>query len=266
MIKCKSDKEIQSMREGGKILAAILNRTAELIKPGVSADTLERFIEKEFSKLPNAEPSFYKYRPGFMKHKYPARLCVSVNEEVVHGLPSVNKIFQEGDLINIDCGLKKIFEGKELYLDAGRTIPCGKINEQSKKLLNATQEALKIAVSKCRIGNHIGDIGQAIQKFIDTQGFKIIKTMVGHGVGYYIHEDPFIPNFFPFNLRNPQDKGPEIREGMTLAIEPMISISAEHTTLGSDSYAAVTIDGSWSAQFEDTVAVTKQGPLILTQL
>ena len=259
MITYKTPEEIETMRQGGKILAAILKKTAALVKDDVSADQLEMFAQKEIKKN-NVKPSFLNYRS---KHSnlYPAALCVSVNNEVVHALPLPDKIFKAGDLISIDCGIWY----KNLCLDASLTVACGKIDSQTQKLLNVTREALRIGISKCRIDNYLGDIGQAIQRYVESQGFKVIKTLVGHGVGHQVHEDPQVPNFFPFDEKNPQNRGPKLKEGMALALEPMVSISAETTKKGPDGFASITIDGCLSAHFEHTVAITKKGPLVLTR-
>ena len=260
MITYKSDKEIQTMKEGGKILAAILNHIANLIKPGVSADALEQTTQSKIIKA-GVKSAFLNYDTGYMG-KYPSALCLSLNNEVVHGIPSSDKIFDEGDLVGIDCGIWY----KNLCVDAALTVACGEIDEQARKLLNVTKEALRIAIDKCRVDNYLGDIGQAVEKFVSAQGFKVIKTLVGHGVGYKVHENPQIPNFFPFDRHNPKNRGAKLKQGMTLALEPMISISAEKTKRGADGYAAVTKDGSLSAHFEHTVAVTRKCPLVLTNL
>lgn len=258
MITQKSDQEIELMKAGGAILAAVLKSTAQLIKPGVRADELEQHALTEMKRF-DVKAAFLNYDTGYMG-KYPAALCVSVNDEVVHGIPSSDKIFQDGDLVGVDCGIWH----HNLCVDAALTIACGEIDETAAKLLNVTQSALRIAISKCRAGNYIGDISAAIQKFVEAQGFCVIKTLVGHGVGYKVHEDPQIPNFWPFDDRRPNNTGAKLKPGMTLALEPMISISSERTKRGADGYAAVTADGSLSAHFEHTIAVTERAPIILT--
>lgn len=259
MITYKTLQQIQTMQKGGAILAAVLKKTAELIKPGISADVLEQFAAEEI-KLAGAKPAFLNYKTK-NSDAYPNILCISVNNEVVHALPSPDKIFQEGDVVGLDCGIWY----KNLCVDAALTVACGKIDEQTRKLINTACEALRIGISKCRIDNYLGDIGFAIQKFVESQGFKVIKTLVGHGVGYQVHEDPQVPNFFPFDEKNPKNRGPKLKQGMTLAIEPMISVSSEKTKKGKDGFASITVDGSLSAHFEHTVGVTKKGPLILTK-
>ena len=254
----KSKSEIETLRSGGKILAKILQTIAASIKPTVSASVLELITRDEIKKA-GTQPAFLNYDTGYMG-KYPAALCVSVNDEIVHGIPSPEKIFKEGDLVGIDCGIWY----KDLCVDAAITVPCGEISKEAQRLLSVTKEALKIGIGRCRVGNYIGDIGYAIQRYVESNGFCVIKSLVGHGVGYKIHEDPQIPNFFPFDPKKPKNKGAQIKEGMTLAIEPMISISSEQTKKGKDRYAAVTKDGSLAAHFEHSIAVTKRGPRILT--
>jgi len=260
MITYKTPEQIEIMRKGGKILAAILKKTAKFVRPEICADKLETFAQQEINRAGVAS-AFLNYST---KHSdiYPNVLCVSVNNEVVHALPSPDKIFKQGDLVGIDCGIWY----KDLCVDAAITVPCGEIDLQAQKLLNVTREALRIGISKCRIGNYVGDISQAIQRYVQAQGFCVIKSLVGHGVGYDVHEDPRIPNFFPFDQKNPQNRGAKLKQGMTLALEPMVSISAEKTKKGPDGFASVTSDGCLSAHFEHSVAITKKRPLALTQL
>ncbi|MFH1713140.1 MAG: type I methionyl aminopeptidase [Candidatus Jacksonbacteria bacterium] len=258
MITYKTYAEIEIMKQGGAILAAILKKTAELVRPGASAADLEQFATEKIADA-GAKPAFLNYKTK-NANPYPNILSVSVNSEVVHALPLIDKIFQQGDVVGLDCGIW--YNG--LSVDAALTVACGEVDAQSRKLINTTREALQIGVSKCRIDNYLGDMGFAVQKFVESQGFKVIKTLVGHGVGYQVHEDPQVPNFFPFDEKNPKNRGPKLKQGMTLAIEPMVSISAEKTKKGKDGFASITIDGSLSAHFEHTVAVTKNGPLILT--
>jgi len=258
MITYKSKSEIAKIQQGGKILNALLKKLAGMVKPGISALELEKFADHEI-KTAGAKPAFLNYKTG-IKQFYPNILCVSVNQEVVHALPNKNKIFQNGDLVSIDCGIWY----QNLCTDAAITVGCGKITQKNKKLLDTTKQALKIAISKCQINNFIGDIGKAVQKYVEAQGFCVIKDLVGHGVGYKPHEDPQIPNYFPFDFQKPKNQGAVLKPGMILALEPMVSVSAETTKLGSDGFAAITVDNSLAAHFEDTVIITKQGPKIAT--
>ena len=259
MVHYKTPSDIAAMREGGRKLAQILSCIASLVKPLVSAEELEQIANTEITKA-GAIPAFLNYDTGYMG-KFPAALCISVNDEVVHGIPARDKIFREGDIIGIDCGIWY----QNLCVDSAITVPCEKISDEARRLISVAKKALSIGISRCRAGNHIGDIGEGIQRYVEANGFCVIKTLVGHGVGRAVHEDPQIPNFFPFDKRRPKNRGAKIKEGMTLAIEPMISASSEKTKKGRDGYAAVTSDGSLSAHFEHTVAVTGKGTLILTQ-
>lgn len=258
MIYYKSSHEIEIMKASGKILREALEDLTTLVRPSRAALELE-IVAREKIKKAGAIPAFLNYDTGYMG-KFPASLCVSVNDEIVHGIPSRDKIFREGDIVGIDCGIWH----QGLCVDAAITVPCGKISDKARRLIAVAKDALSIGVSRCRIGNHIGDIGEGIQKYVEANGFRVIKSLVGHGVGRAVHEDPQIPNFFPFDERRPSNRGAKIKEGMTLAIEPMISVSSEKTARGRDGYASATADGSLSAHFEHTVAVTKQGAIILT--
>ncbi len=259
MVHYKTSSDIAAMKEGGRKLAQILSYIASLIEPLVSADELEQIANTAIIKE-GAIPAFLNYDTGYMG-KFPAALCISVNDEIVHGIPSRDKIFREGDIIGIDCGIWY----QNLCVDSAITVPCGKISDEARRLMSVAKEALSIGIRRCRAGNHIGDIGEGIQRYVEANGFCVIKTLVGHGVGRAVHEDPQIPNFFPFDERHPNNRGAKIKEGMTLAIEPMISVSSEKTKRGHDGYAASTADGSLAAHFEHTVAVTQRGTIILTQ-
>jgi methionyl aminopeptidase len=263
MIYIKSPTEIKTMRQGGKILADLLKKLADLVKPGVSAFVLEEFAREEIARLNTSscilKPAFLNYKNKL--GKYPNILCISVNDEVVHALPLKNKIFKEGDIVGIDCGLWY----NNLCVDSALTTTCGQVSQQGQRLIDVTKSALKIGIANCLPDNYIADISAAISRYVESQGFSVIQTLVGHGVGYKVHEDPQIPNFFPFDPKHPQNQGAKIKEGMTLAIEPMISLTSKQTKLGSDGFAAVTDDGSLAAHFEHTVAVTKYGALILTE-
>lgn len=258
MITLKSSSEIEIMKTGGKILRELLEYVGTLVCPSLPSSLLEEAAREKIKKA-GAIPAFLNYDTGYMG-RFPAALCISINDEVVHGIPAKNKIFNEGDIIGIDCGIW--YQG--LCTDAAITVPCGKISKEAELLIAAAKNALAIGISRCRAGNYIGDIGEGIQRHVEQCGFRVIKSLVGHGVGRAVHENPQIPNFFPFDERRPSNRGAKIKEGMTLAIEPMISISSEKTKRGLDGYAAATSDGSLAAHFEHTVAVTKHGTIILT--
>jgi len=202
------------------------------------------------------KPAFLNYTPLGSKKPFPACVCVSVNDEIVHGIPNENpKIFKNGDIVTFDAGL--IHKG--LYVDHAITYPIGEISREAKKLLAVTREALMAGIKEVRIGNRIGDISSKIERHADKAGFAVVEGLAGHGVGYSIHEDPFVPN------EGRKGKGELIEEGLVIAIEPMFSLGSSKIKLGKDGYTFLTADGSLSAQFEHTVAVTKDGPIILTK-
>ncbi|KKQ34550.1 MAG: hypothetical protein US50_C0044G0008 [Candidatus Nomurabacteria bacterium GW2011_GWB1_37_5] len=266
MIIIKTKEEIEIMREGGRRLAAILQNVKEKIKPGVSTKELDdytRELIKDGEQPASAqgsgeakdEPAFLNYKPAGVKRPYPAALCVSVNEEVVHGIPSPDRILKEGDIVSIDCGLKH----NGLFTDHAITVPVGEISKEAKKLIAVTEEALYIGIKAARVGGRIGDIGEAIEKFVAPHGYGIVRVLSGHGVGKKIHEDPYVPNY------GEKGTGPKIVEGMTIAIEPMLTLGTDDVMLHSDEYTYSTTDKSLSAHFEHSIAITERGPQILTK-
>lgn len=255
MIKIKTKEEIEIMKEGGKILAEIISRTGKLIKPGVTTDYLEKEAIKIFKEL-GATPAFLNYSPTGAKRPYPAALCVSVNDAIVHGIPNENPIeLKEGDIVTLDTGVKY----KGLITDHAVTFPVGEISKEDRKLLTVTRESLSAGIKSAVLGARIGDIGAAIQKHADKEGYGICDSLCGHGVGYEVHEDPYVPNF------GRSGTGEVLKEGMVIAIEPMFSRGGDDVVCLSDGYTYVTGDGSNSAHFEHTVAITKDGPVILTK-
>ncbi len=251
MITIKNPEEIQIMATGGKILASVLSRVAEATKVGITLKELDQLAEK-LTRNAGAIPAFLNYRPDGAAKPYPASLCASVNDIVVHGIPNTYKL-RSGDILTLDYGVKY----KNFYTDSAVTIAIGKINETAQKLIDTTKKALLAGIKQAKIGNHIGDIGHAIKEVTTIKKFKIIEGLTGHGIGRELHEDPTIWN------EGRAGTGEKITEGMVLAIEPMISAgSSKIIQLKDDSYA--TYDGSLSAHFEHTVAITKNGPVILT--
>lgn len=248
MIICKSPAEIEKLRRCGRLVMQLLEEIRELVRPGVSTIDLENYVEKRLLQV-GARPAFKGYRG------YPNCLCASVNEEIVHGIPSGRKL-KEGDILSLDLGV--ILEG--YYGDAAITVPVGEISEQSRKLLRVTQEALEKATDKARLGNHLGDISSAVQEYVESNGFSVVREFVGHGIGRELHEEPQIPNF------GLPGHGPVLKEGMVLALEPMVNAGGSQLRVLDDRWTAVTADGSNSAHFEHMVAVTRNGPDILTQL
>jgi methionyl aminopeptidase len=251
----KTKEEIEILQEGGKRLAFILNKVKEKIVPGISTWELNQYTEKLIREMGDS-PSFLNYQPEGARKPYPASLCVSVNDEVVHGIPKKDKILKEGDIVSLDLGLKH----KGLFTDHAITVPVGKIEEGAKKLLEATKKALEAGIWACRVGNKIGDISHAIESSVRSHCFGIVEVLAGHGVGKYVHEDPFIPNFGKANT------GAKLVPGMVIALEPMLNNGTKNVTLDSDGYTFRTADGKKSAHFEHTILITEGEPEILTEM
>jgi methionyl aminopeptidase len=210
---------------------------------------LERVAERKIRDL-GAKPAFKGY------YDYPCVLCASVNNEIVHGIPSERRVLKEGDIVSLDCGV--VLDG--YYGDAAITVPVGDgITPELQKLLTVTQESLSQGIEAARVGNTIGDVGAAVQKLVEASGFSVVRDFVGHGIGTRLHEDPQVPNY------GTPGHGPKLRDGMVLAIEPMVNMGRPETRLLEDKWTAVTEDGSYSAHFEHCIAVTKNGPVILTE-
>lgn len=258
MITIKTPKEIEILHEGGRRLAAILHKVKEKIKPGVSAKELDDYALKLIKDFGDA-PAFLNYIPVGAKVPFPASLCVSVNDEVVHGIPKKEKVFKEGDLVSIDLGLKH----QGLFTDMALTVPVGRVSPASLKLLQVTERALQAGIGAAQAGSRVGDISHAIENFVRSQGpqkYGIVEVLSGHGVGGAIHEDPYVPNF------GKKGKGAKLVPGMVLAIEPMLNNGTKHVTLDDDGYTMRTADGKKSAHFEHTILIMEDGPKILTKL
>jgi methionyl aminopeptidase len=246
VIVCKSPAEIAKMRAASQLVAQVLEELAAMVAPGVSTADLDAAAESKV-RAGGAEPAFKGYRG------YPATLCASVNEQVIHGIPS-KKPLQAGDIVSLDMGVKL----NGYYGDSAVTVPVGGVGEDVSRLLLVTQEALERGIAQVKIGGRISDIGHAIQKHVEAHGFSVVREFVGHGIGASLHEEPQIANY------GEPGRGPRLAEGMTLAIEPMVNMGRAGVKVLSDGWTAVTKDGSLSAHFEHTVAVTKDGPLVLT--
>lgn len=246
MIIIKNNQEIEYMRQAGKVVGETLLRLEELIKPGITTAEIDKVAE-EFITKQGAKPSFKGYG-GF-----PASLCISVNEEVVHGIPG-NRFLQEGDIVSVDCGA--ILNGYQG--DAARTFPVGKISDEAMKLINVTRESFFKGIERALVGNRLTDISHAIQQYVEAEGFSVVRDYVGHGIGKDLHEDPEVPNF------GRPGRGPKLVSGMVLAIEPMVNIGGFHVKTQSNQWTVVTVDGSLSAHYENTVAILPEGPEILT--
>lgn len=247
MIYLKSPAEIATIKRNGAIIRTCMEAASEMIKPGAKKEDIDRAIEKIIVGA-KAKPAF----KGF--HGYPAATCISVNEEVVHGIPN-GRVLKEGDICGVDVGVLK--EG--YYADAARTFPVGEISPKVQRLLDVTQEALNRGIDQARLGNRLSDISHAIESFVLENGFTVVKTLVGHGIGQQMHEDPQVPNF------GPPAQGPDLREGLVIAIEPMVNAGGSDVFTLQDGWTVVTADARYSAHFEDTVAVTANGPEILTR-
>lgn len=253
MTHLKTPEEIEIMTEGGRRLADVLRRLEEAVRPGVTTQDIDR-LAYDLITAGGDRPSFLHYRPEGAEKPYPATICISLNDVIVHGTPSPDGIIREGDLVKLDLGL--IHGG--FHLDAARTVAVGKVSLEAKRLIAATRKALAAAVAAARPGHTLGDIGFAVQTVAQKEGFSVAQGLTGHGIGRSLHEDPPV-----FNFGRP-GSGEEIREGMVLAIEPMINAGGAAIRERKDeSYA--TRDGSLSAHFENTVAITKKGPRILTE-
>jgi methionyl aminopeptidase len=244
---CKSSGELEKMRKSGRIVRQVLTTVKQLVAPGVTTMDLERAAEKKIQDL-GAKAAFKGY------YDYPCVLCTSVNEQIVHGIPSEKRVLKEGDVVSIDCGV--VVDG--FYADSAITVPVGKVDPQVEKLLQVTEESLQKAIENVKLGKTVGDIGAAVQELVESNGFSIVREFVGHGIGTRLHEDPQVPN------HGTPGMGPKLREGMVLAIEPMVNVGKPGARVLDDKWTAVTADGSVSAHFEHCVAVTKNGPLVLT--
>lgn len=248
----KTPQEIEILAEGGHLLAEIMKELVKMCQAGVSAAELDKFAEARIREL-GGEPSFKNFGP--IGKEFPASLCVSPNEMLVHGIPYKELIFKDGDLVGLDLGMKY----KGLYTDHAVTVAVGKVSDAAKQLLEITKECLRRGIEAAQTGNHLGDIGEAVQSYAEARGYGVVRKLTGHAVGYAVHEDPKVPNF------GKAGQGEELKVGAVLAIEPMINIGAHDVKIADDGWGVVTADGSLSAHFEHTVAVTERGPRILTR-
>ncbi len=244
----KSPQEIEKMRRSNQIVAEILAAIKEIVRPGITTRDLEELAEELLAKK-RAKPAFKGYN-GF-----PAALCTSVNEEIVHGIPS-ERVLKEGDILSLDFGV--IYD--DFYGDAAITLPVGQVSPEAARLMRVAEEALYLAIEQARPENRVQDISAAIQRYVESQGFSVVRDFVGHGIGKHLHEKPQVPNF------GLPGRGIRLRPGMTLAIEPMINAGGHEVLILEDGWTAVTKDGSLSAHFEHSVAITENGPDILSRI
>ena len=253
-IRLKTTEEIEILKEGGRRHAEILSTLVSKVLPGISVLSLEEEALRLIRERGD-EPAFLGYKPQGTRRKFPAALCVSINDEIVHGIPNEEeKILREGDIVSFDLGLLH----RGLITDAAVTVPVGSIDEQSRKLIETTRTALKRGIEAAQVGKNIGDIGAAISKSVRPTGFSLADDLVGHGVGYSVHEDPFVPNF------GIKGRGEKLVPGLVLPIEPMVNVGSSAIKVLSDGYTIKTRDGSRSAHFEHTIAITEKGTIILT--
>ena len=250
----KNIEDINKLREGGKILASVLYEAAGMSVSGIKTIELDKLAEKRIREA-GGRPSFKNYKTADDKIPYPASLCVSINEEVVHGVPG-ERILKDGDIVSLDLGM----EYKGFYTDMAITFPVGKASEQAKKLIETTKECINLEIMAVKSGAFTGDIGYAIQSFAEKNGFNVVRKLVGHGLGRKVHEPPEVPNF------GVKGKGEILREGEVIAIEPMITAGRQDIYLDKDEWTWKTKDGSLSAHFEHTIIVTKNGAEIITKM
>lgn len=247
MVELKSPDEISRMRDAGRIVAEILDELEQAVAPGVTTWQLEQLAEKLISKK-GARPAFKGY------HGFPCVLCASVNEEVVHGIPSKKKKLVEGDLMKLDFGV--VFKG--FFGDSARTVAVGKVSPEARALLEATRVSLQKAIEVMRPGNRLGDIGHAVQSYVEARGYSVVRDFYGHGIGRKLHEDPAVPNY------GKPGGGMKLKAGMVLAVEPMVNQGGEDVEVLDDDWTAVTADRSLSAHFEHTILIAENGPEVLT--
>lgn len=257
MIKIKSKEEIQILREGGKRHAEILLALKKMVQPGIKAS----FLNSEAERLildGGDKPAFLNYQPHSSARPFPASLCVSINDEIVHGIPNEDdtKILKEGDIVTLDLGITH----KGLITDAAITVPVGKISKELETLLEVTEKALMMGIKAAKGGKRVGDIGMVIERTAISHGYGVVEELSGHGVGYEVHEDPFVPNY------GEAGKGEVLKPGMVIAIEPIFNLGSRDVFVDKDGYTYRTIDGKPSAHFEHTIVITKGEPEILTKI
>ena len=248
MIEIKTPAEIESMRKASRVVAEVLKELKPLVKPGVTTAELDKFAERRVREL-GAVPAFLGYRG------YPATLCVSINEEIVHGIPSAKRTVREGDIVSLDMGA--VMEG--FYGDAAVTVAAGAVSPQARRLMEVTSRSLDEALAAVRAGARLGDVCHAVEKYAEANGMSVVREFTGHGIGRHLHEEPSIPNF------GRPGSGPVLKAGMTLAIEPMLCLGGADVVVKNDGWTAVSADGSLAAHYEHTIAVTEDGCDVLSR-
>ena len=247
MVVLKTSRELKAMRDAGRISSRALKLAGEAVEPGVSTLEIDRIVRKYIEEQ-GATPSFLNYG-GF-----PASACISVNDVVIHGIPRKNQILKQGDIVSIDVGA--FYEG--FHGDNAWTFPCGEVSKEAQALMDVTRESLFKGINAARPGNRLGEIGSAVQRYVEARGYSVVRDFVGHGVGAELHEDPSVPNY------GTPGRGVRLLPGMTIAIEPMVNQGVHTVETLSDNWSVVTSDGKLSAHFEHTIAITPDGPVILT--
>lgn len=251
-IKLKNENDIKLLRESGKRLSSVLTAVSKEVKPGVTTKYLNDFVYKMITDMGD-KPAFLNYKPFGASYPYPGSICISVNEEVVHGIGSEDHILEEGDIVGLDGGVNH----KGMISDSARTVPVGKISEEDEELLKVTKAALMAGIKAAVVGNYVNDISKAIEAAIPKK-YGVVKILSGHGVGYKVHEEPYVPNF------DDGIKGPKLVPGLVLALEPMVNMGTDDVYLADDGYTFITSDHKRSAHFEHTILITEKGPEILT--
>ena len=274
MVRIKTEAEIKVLRQGGKLLAGILNEVAKTVKPGVTTADLEKTALKLMSEV-GGRPAFKNLQMYNRKH-FPTALCTSINDEIVHGPALPARELKSGDIIGIDIGMEYPLNSKKksgvynrfskkggYFTDMAVTVPVGTVNKEIMKLIDTTRQSLHVGIKEAVAGSRLNNIGRAIQKYVEGQGFSVVRELVGHGVGHEVHEDPQVLNYA---AKNGGEDNIELKPGMVLAIEPMVNIGKWQAREAPDGFTIVTHDGSLSAHFEHTIAVTEEGPIVLTAL
>jgi methionyl aminopeptidase len=251
MIVLKSRQEVSAMKASGEIVQEILSQLQAAVRPGVSTAELDEIAERE-TRRHKARPAFKGYEVA--GRVFPATLCVSINDEVVHGIPSARRILQDGDIVGIDFGV--CYQG--FFSDSAMTVAVGDVDDESRRLMRVTEESLWLGIEQMRVGKRVGDVSAAVQEHVESEGFSIVREFVGHGIGSKLHELPQLPNF------GQRDRGVRLRAGMVQAIEPMVNAGSPEVRVLGDGWTAVTRDGRRSAHYEHSVAITEEGPLVLT--
>ena len=252
-ITIKSADELKHMLEAGQIIARTKAKIIEAVEPGVETRELDSIAEHTIRGM-GAVPSFKGYKPGMASYAFPATICASINDEIVHAIPNERKL-KEGDILSVDVGA--IYGG--MHADSAFTVGVGEISEEAQRLIDATKDSLDEGLARVRAGGRIGDISNAIQRYGERMGYHVVRKYVGHGIGFNMHEEPQVPNY------GRPGKGPLLRRGMALAIEPMLNIGTSRTRVLPDDWTVSTADGSLSAHFEDTITLTETGPMITTR-